>query len=161
MVLIHLPNFIVTYAKRVGSRSTLLPDTLPGYLILSRETVLLVFNNISANNPQISKIKGIATIPTVYRRYETQFSFLCLKYNRRWARVLSFRIKYAQCCVTGSGIRCLFDPWIREPGSGMGKKSGSGSGIRDEQPESYFLLSYSLENNFFDADPGWKKLYPG
>ncbi len=21
-----------------------------------------------------------------------------------------------QCCETGSGIRCLFDPWIRDPG---------------------------------------------
>jgi hypothetical protein len=41
----------------------------------------------------------------------------------------------------------------------MGKKSGSGSGIRDEQPGSYFLelrnhffgLKYFI---FFDADPG-------
>jgi hypothetical protein len=32
----------------------------------------------------------------------------------------------------GSGIRCLFDP-------GMGRKSASGFGIRDEQPGSYFL----------------------
>jgi hypothetical protein len=39
----------------------------------------------------------------------------------------------------GSGIRCLFDHWIRDPGSGMGKKSGSGSGIRNEQTGSYFL----------------------
>jgi hypothetical protein len=31
----------------------------------------------------------------------------------------------------GSGIRCLFDPWIRDPGSGMGRKSASGFGIRD------------------------------
>jgi hypothetical protein len=29
----------------------------------------------------------------------------------------------------GSGIGCLFDPWIRD-----GRKSASGSGIRDEQP---------------------------
>ncbi len=34
-----------------------------------------------------------------------------------------------QCC--GSGIRCLFDPWIRE--------------IRDEHPRSYFL---ELISNF-------------
>jgi hypothetical protein len=27
-----------------------------------------------------------------------------------------------------------------DPGSGMGKKSGSGSRIRDEQPGSYFLV---------------------
>jgi hypothetical protein len=45
----------------------------------------------------------------------------------------------------GSGIRCLLDPWIRDPVSGRGKKSGSGSGIRDEQPGSYFL---ELRNNF-------------
>ncbi len=49
------------------------------------------------------------------------------------------------------------------PGSGMGRKSTSGSGIRDEQPGSYFL---ELRNHFFvfffgvkiikffDADPG-------
>jgi hypothetical protein len=44
------------------------------------------------------------------------------------------------CCGSGSGIRCLFDPWIR-----------------DEQPGSYFR---ELRNNFwvqipkfFDADP--------
>jgi hypothetical protein len=28
-----------------------------------------------------------------------------------------------------SGIRCLFDPWIGDQGSGMGKISGSGSWI--------------------------------
>ncbi len=41
----------------------------------------------------------------------------------------------------------------------MGRKSASGSGIRDEQPRSYFL---ELRNHFFgdkilkffDADPG-------
>jgi hypothetical protein len=32
------------------------------------------------------------------------------------------------------------------PGSGMGRKSASGSGIRDEQPRSYFL---ELRNHFF------------
>ena len=48
------------------------------------------------------------------------------------------------------------------PGSGRGRKSASGSGIRDEQPGSYFP---ELRNNFFgflglkilkffDADPG-------
>jgi hypothetical protein len=43
---------------------------------------------------------------------------------------------------SGSGIRYLFDAWTRDPGSGafltpgsgMGKKSGSGSGIRNVQP---------------------------
>jgi hypothetical protein len=51
------------------------------------------------------------------------------------------------------------------PGSGMGKKSGSGIRIWDEQPRSYFLeLRNSLWAKilkFFDADPGWKKFGPG
>ncbi len=55
--------------------------------------------------------------------------------------------QHGQCC--GSGIRCLFDPWIRE-----GRKSASGSGIRDEQPGSYFL---ELRNHFF-AFLGFKYL---
>jgi hypothetical protein len=48
----------------------------------------------------------------------------------------------------------------------MGRKSASGSGIRDEQPGTYFL---ELRNHFlgvkilkfFDADPGWKKVGSG
>ncbi len=36
--------------------------------------------------------------------------------------------------------------WPLDPESGIGKKSGSGSGIRDEQPGSYFL---ELRNHFF------------
>ncbi len=59
----------------------------------------------------------------------------------------------------GSGA-CAFRPL--DPESGMGRKSASGSGIRDEQPGSYFL---ELRNHFlgcfgvkilkfFDADPG-------
>jgi hypothetical protein len=54
--------------------------------------------------------------------------------------------------------------WPLDPGSGMGKKSGSG--IRNEQPGSYFL---ELRNHFlglnyikfFDADPGSKKFGSG
>jgi hypothetical protein len=66
----------------------------------------------------------------------------------------------------GSGIGCLFDPGIRD-----GRKSASGSGIRDEQPGSYFL---ELRNHFFVflglkylnslmriRDPGWKKFGSG
>jgi hypothetical protein len=55
----------------------------------------------------------------------------------------------------------------------MGRKSVYGSGIRDEQPGSYFL---ELRNHFFglkyfkslmrirdgdSSDPGWKKSDPG
>jgi hypothetical protein len=50
----------------------------------------------------------------------------------------------------------------------MGKKSGSGSGIRDEQPESYFLelrnhfLGLNYLNSFMRIrDPVWKKFGSG
>jgi hypothetical protein len=44
---------------------------------------------------------------------------------------------------TGSGIRCTFDPWIR--GFGMGKKSGSGSGMNNLDH-----ISESLKINLLD-----------
>jgi hypothetical protein len=56
------------------------------------------------------------------------------------------------------------------PGSGIrdGRKSASGSGIRDEQPGSYFL---ELRNHFFAffgvkilkffEDPGWRQFGSG
>ncbi len=39
----------------------------------------------------------------------------------------------------GSGIRCLFDPWIRDPGWVESQHLDLGSGIGDEQLGSYFL----------------------
>ncbi len=76
----------------------------------------------------------------------------------------------------GFRIGCFFDPWIRD-----GRKSASGSGIRNEQPGSYFLelknLFFALfgvkKLKFFDEDPGsgmetvrirdpgWKKVGSG
>jgi hypothetical protein len=66
-----------------------------------------------------------------------------------------------QCCRSGSGA-------FLTPGSGMGKKSGFGSGIRDDQPGSFFL---ELGNHFFGLkylnslmrirDPGWKQFGSG
>jgi hypothetical protein len=62
----------------------------------------------------------------------------------------------------GSGIGCLFDPWIRDPGREKVIR------IRDEQPGSYFL---ELRNHFFafgvkilkffDVDPGWRQFGSG
>jgi hypothetical protein len=58
-------------------------------------------------------------------------------------------------------IRCLFEPWIRDPG--WVKKSGSGSGMNN--PDN---ICESLETNFWvnilkflDVDPGWKKFGSG
>jgi hypothetical protein len=61
----------------------------------------------------------------------------------------------------GSGIRCLFDPWIRDPGRVESQHPHPGFGIRDEQPESYFLeltvetiFLFFLGLKFFNADTG-------
>jgi hypothetical protein len=65
--------------------------------------------------------------------------------NIMWVTPLNI---FYQCCGSGSGIRCLFDPWIRE----------IRIRIRDEQPGSF--ISESLETFFwikilklFEADP--------
>ncbi len=59
------------------------------------------------------------------------------------------------CCGSGSGIWCLFDPWIQDPG--WVKKSGSGSvminpdHIYESLKNNFFLVKIL---KFFDADPG-------
>jgi hypothetical protein len=86
---------------------------------------------------------------------------------------LTVRYPRKQCCGSGSGIRCFFDPWIRDPGWLKKIK------IRDDHPRSYFR---ELRNNFWvkiilffaadaDRDPGifltrirdphWKKFGSG
>jgi hypothetical protein len=47
-----------------------------------------------------------------------------------------------KCCGSGSGIRFLFDPWIRDPGL-----------LKSQKP---FLGVKILK--FFDANQGWKKV---
>jgi hypothetical protein len=46
-----------------------------------------------------------------------------------------------------------------DPESGMGKKSGSGSGMNnpDHISESFEKVFWFTIHKFFDADPGWKK----
>jgi hypothetical protein len=58
--------------------------------------------------------------------------------------VLEVRMVYYRdrCCGSGSGIRCFFDPWIREPG--WKKNSRSEIRIRDDHPR-FFL---ELRNSF-------------
>ncbi len=62
---------------------------------------------------------------------------------------------FNQCCGFGSGIRCLFDPWTRDPGSGMGNKiknqdtdlgSGSGMNILDYISESVETIFWVKSN---------------
>ena len=73
------------------------------------------------------------------------------------------------CAVLRIRIRCLFDPWIRDPG---GIKSGSGSGMNYPDHISvlrnhfigfkYFKFwCRSGMENFCICDPGWKKFGSG
>ncbi len=72
----------------------------------------------------------------------------------------------------GSGIRCLSEPWIRDPGWVKKFKIR----IRDEHPESFETIFWVKIFKFFDADadpriwksfrpwlrdPGWKKFGSG
>jgi hypothetical protein len=60
-------------------------------------------------------------------------------------------------CGSGSRIRRLFDPWIRDPG--WVKKSGSGFWINNPEhiSESLEIIFWVKILKFFDVDPGWKK----
>jgi hypothetical protein len=56
------------------------------------------------------------------------------------------RITKYQCCGSGSGIRCLFDPWIRDPGM-----------VESQHPDFLELGNHFFGVKilkFFDADPG-------
>jgi hypothetical protein len=72
---------------------------------------------------------------------------------------------------SGSGIRSFFDPWVRVPGSGMGKKSRFGTPdkqIPDHISESlvtfgglkilklFVTYPYPVSGAFLILDPGWK-----
>jgi hypothetical protein len=68
---------------------------------------------------------------------------------------------FFQC--SGSGIRCPFDPWIRNPGWVKVR-----IWIRDEQPGSYFreLRNHFLGLKYLNSlmgiqDPGWEKFGSG
>jgi hypothetical protein len=73
----------------------------------------------------------------------------------------------SKCCFTGRSLQygvadsgfCAF----LTPGSRMGKKLGSGSGMNNpnhisESLETIFLVKIL---KFFDADPGWQKVGSG
>ncbi len=92
--------------------------------------------------------------------------------------VLLYNVRSWIVCVTKRSILSVSvaDPGsgaFLTPGSGMGRKSASGSGIRDEQPGSYFL---ELRNHFHFfgflglkylnflmriRDPGWRQFVSG
>jgi hypothetical protein len=63
----------------------------------------------------------------------------------------------------GPGIRCLFEPWIRD---GEKSRSGSGRYFPDHISESLETIFWVKILKFFDADldpvwipdPGWKKI---
>jgi hypothetical protein len=67
---------------------------------------------------------------------------------------------------SGSGIRCLFDPWIRDPGWVKNPDPGSGPNNPNHISESLETICLVKILQFFDADPvsGMKNIwisYPG
>ncbi len=59
---------------------------------------------------------------------------------------LCSKVDNPQCCKSGSGIRCLFDTWIQDPGSEMGKNQDPGPGSRVNIP---YHVSESLVTMFW------------
>jgi hypothetical protein len=53
---------------------------------------------------------------------------------------------HKQCCGSGSGIRCLFDPWNRDPDWVKIRIR-----IRDEQPGSYELRDHFLGLKYLNS----------
>jgi hypothetical protein len=53
--------------------------------------------------------------------------------------------------VADPGIRCLFDPWIRDPGGVKKSKSGSGMNIPDHISERLETIFWVKIINVFDA----------
>ncbi len=114
-------------------------------------------------------------------RYYPIWRYLC--YGT--LRYLYVSYKLYCCCkqCSGSGIRCLFDHWIRDPGCVKYQDPGFGSGIRIRvfNPKSYFRelkKQYTKILVYFDEDtgsgmknirirdgkhwdPGWKNSDPG
>jgi hypothetical protein len=92
-----------------------------------------------------------------------------LHHNTRDCRYLK------QCCGSRSGIRCLFGPWIRDPGwvrnQDTDPASGSGMNIPDHISGSLetflwvkntqILLCGSGIRNFFDPGSGMEKFGSG
>jgi hypothetical protein len=78
------------------------------------------------------------------------------------------KIPMASVADPGSGIRCLFDPWIRDPGwvKNQNPDPGSGLNIPDHISESLetnfwvkklkFFLADTRFGIFLTLDPGWK-----
>ncbi len=67
------------------------------------------------------------------------------------------------CCGSGSEIWEPVPFLPLDPGSGMGKNPGSGSGMNnpDHISDSLKTIFWFKILKFFDADPGWKKFGSG
>ncbi len=113
-------------------------------------------------------INSVPTFSTLGIRNSVHAEVQPYTYDDTLKRMMTLRTREIKASATleadaqnkqvGSVLRIrIRDPvpfWPRDPGSGMGNKSGSGSGIRDEQPRSYFL---ELRNHFLGCrirDPG-------
>jgi hypothetical protein len=69
-----------------------------------------------------------------------------LRVKRRWMQIKS---KIYHCCGSKSGIRCLFDPWIRDPEWVKSKDPDPGSGSSGSGMNNPDHVSESLETIFW------------
>jgi hypothetical protein len=60
----------------------------------------------------------------------------------------------------GSGIWCLFDPWIRDPGWAKSQDPDQGSGMNnpDHISQSSETIFWVKIRKFYDADPGSRSM---
>ncbi len=70
-----------------------------------------------------------------------------------YAKMLHNPQKCLQCCGSGSGIRCLFDPWIREPERVKNRDPDPGWTSQIINSESFKTIFGLKILKYFDADP--------
>ncbi len=101
--------------------------------------------NLSQIKYTTTIFRGLSTITNYYnavlhRLYEN-FVMYFLSVTVNFVEVTL----YYRCCGSGSGIRCLFDHWIRDPGMNN----------PDHISESLETIVWGVKIiKFFDADPG-------
>jgi hypothetical protein len=74
-----------------------------------------------------------------------------------------FKLFLVQDSVVDAGIRCLLDPWIRDPRQVKKRGYGSGPGMNNpnnlsKRWETYFVVKIFklLDADVKNLDPGWK-----
>ncbi len=87
----------------------------------------------------ISYLKYVTLFKTALTLFYSQPLDLQHAYYKLFVSKIVRDATFTQCCGSGSGIRSLFDLWIRDPGWVKILRPRSGIRIRDEHPGTYVL----------------------